>query len=900
MYITTQSLGEAKADSDALSCGCMLCQGKSTVSHGRAVALAEDKVQAGLQGTVPSTIAITSDRTIPGAITPGETGDAYTIQLVAGQTYSFALRGVGDNGLDDPLLALFGPNGGLIDFDDDGGAGITSLITYTAAASGAYTLGAFAFAEGDIGNYALDVWVQRTVDRVADTFGAATEITVGTTFGHIETSNDIDTYKVYLEAGKFYTFELAGGADYATDPQAVPRGELDTILGIYRPDGTFIGFNDDLSFPGDISSGFSFLAEESGYYFLDALAYESQTGGYTLDVREVDLASLDPLDSIDWRSADTIPTVTVNGRPTAYVYFGNSDENFGQFADDGTPMVTIDWNAFEKGQVMLALDEYERILGIDYQITTDVNQATFRLLKTESEQYGAYFFPQDPAFGADQGVGVFNVLSGGWNFGQQQSLQRGGYSFAVILHEFGHAHGLAHPHDNGGGSDILPGVTASTGSYGVFDLNQGVYTVMSYNDGFPRGPNGPSPYTGATIDRGWSGTLGAFDIAQLQERYGVTQRNTGNDVYQLRDANARGTFYETIWDSGGTDEIRYDGARATQIDLTAATLDYTPTGGGVVSFVDDIFGGYTIAGDVVIENARGGSGADVLLGNAVANRLIGNDGDDFLMGRGGADTIEGGAGTDTVSYADAAAGVTVTVGNGGSGSASDGDRFTGIERVEGSAFADTLNGGNAADTLFGLGGNDRLSGGNAADTLDGGDGDDTLDGGNDNDVLSGGAGNDRLSGGNGNDTLNGGGGADLLEGGNGTDVLAGGGGNDRLQGGNGDDRFVFAAGGGSDTILDFRKGDLIDLSALFGVDRSDLTITGNRIFVENGADDLTIIVEGDKVTDKAFIFAPAGAVAPASSAAAFSEAPAAGNAWFGDEVGGRMAHQWSMQPEFVV
>src|SRR5690606_16381949 len=344
------------------------------------------------------------------------------------------------------------------------------------------------------------------------------------------------------------------------------------------------------------------------------------TGGYSLTVSEVSLADLDPLDSLNWVSAEN---VTYDSTGTAYVYFGDSDENFGQTDDAGTgPMVTIDWNDFEKQQVMEALDEYEKILGVNYEITTDAEAATFRLLKTESEQYGAYFFPQDPGYGADQGVGVFNVLSGGWGFDEQQSLLQGGYAFAVVLHEFGHAPGLSHPHDRGGGSDVLLGVAGAQGSYGIFDLNQGVYTVMSYNDAWDFHPDGPSPFTAAGIDNGWSGTLSAFDIAVLQQRYGVVNAwATGNDTYQLRDIEDVGTYYETIWDTGGTDAIAYGGSRAARIDLTAATLDYSPTGGGAISFVDDIHGGYTIANGVVIENASGGSGNDVLIGNAVANLL---------------------------------------------------------------------------------------------------------------------------------------------------------------------------------------------------------------------------------------------------------------------------------------
>ena len=48
--------------------------------------------------------------------------------------------------------------------------------------------------------------------------------------------------------------------------------------------------------------------------------------------------------------------------------------------------------------------------------------------------------PGDPAFGDAQGIGVFNLLSGG--FGSvPESLDPGGFSWAVVLHEFGHGCG---------------------------------------------------------------------------------------------------------------------------------------------------------------------------------------------------------------------------------------------------------------------------------------------------------------------------------------------------------------------------------------------------------------------------------------------------------------------------
>ena len=116
--------------------------------------------------------------------------------------------------------------------------------------------------------------------------------------------------------------------------------------------------------------------------------------------------------------------------------------------------------------------------------------------------------------------------------------------------------------------------------------------------------------------------------------------NTGNNVYTLTDV-VDDAFYQTIWDTGGTDTISYGGALDARIDLTAATLDYSadrrrrrivPATTCPAAQLGEVKGGYTIANGVVIENATGGSGNDVLIGNAAANVLTGNAGNDILIG----------------------------------------------------------------------------------------------------------------------------------------------------------------------------------------------------------------------------------------------------------------------------
>ena len=131
-----------------------------------------------------------------------------------------------------------------------------------------------------------------------------------------------------------------------------------------------------------------------------------------------------------------------------------------------------------------------------------------------------------------------------------------------------------------------------------------------------------------------------FDVLALQTRYGADATTAaGATTYTFSQSTP---FMQTIWDAGGTDTIRYDGNLSATIDLRAATLvNGDPIAGGAVSRAAAIFGGFTIANGVVIENAVGGRGNDTLIGNSA---------DNFLDGRAGDDSLDGGAGNDTAFF----------------------------------------------------------------------------------------------------------------------------------------------------------------------------------------------------------------------------------------------------------
>lgn len=183
----------------------------------------------------------------------------------------------------------------------------------------------------------------------------------------------------------------------------------------------------------------------------------------------------------------------------------------------------------------------------------------------------------------------------------------------------------------------------------------------------------------------------------------------------------------------------------------------------------------------------------------------------------------------------------------------------GHDRIIAGNGADRLDGGTGNDTAQGGTGNDRLIGGDGHDMLWGNDGNDTLWGGNGSDRQFGGLGQDALAGHAGNDWLAGEGGHDTLSGGDGNDTLNGGAGNDALHGGSGTDAFVFAAGGGFDTISGYQQGidllvidaDLLDRDpATFMRDHMTRTSAGVVIDFGNG-DRLALTGPGLSVTDVA-------------------------------------------------
>jgi hypothetical protein len=143
-------------------------------------------------------------------------------------------------------------------------------------------------------------------------------------------------------------------------------------------------------------------------------------------------------------------------------------------------------NQDKKTQCKKALDTFITFTGttstiIDNYANCDIVCVLLDEVDYFGKCYGPYFIKTDPIFVDNKVVYFINN-----SYVNTENIKEGGLMYEVFIHEWGHGFGLAHPHDNGFGSTIMPAIAFNKAfnypAIAGYIQNSAFNTIMTYVD----------------------------------------------------------------------------------------------------------------------------------------------------------------------------------------------------------------------------------------------------------------------------------------------------------------------------------------------------------------------------------------------------------------------------------